>query len=65
MGGNAYPVTQAAAQGNRLTGKFEAGGQQYDFTATLEGDTLSFKNGNSTYALKRAGGPAPRNPLEQ
>ena len=36
-----------------LEGSFEAAGQAFPFTATVNGDTVTFKTGGTTYSLKR------------
>ena len=51
-----------------LEGSFDAGGQAFPFTATVNGDTVTFKTGGTTYTLKRqAVNPldAPRGQLER
>jgi hypothetical protein len=57
-GQDVYPAT-ASVKGGQLEGSFQAGGQNYTFTATLSGDTLTFKTGEKTYTLKKQTG----NPL--
>ena len=58
---------EAQAKGDNLGGRFRAGEQWFDFTATLAGDALTLASGGSTYKL--AGEPiapvaeAPQNPL--
>lgn len=69
-----FPVT-AHAEGARLLGTFQSGGTNFDFSASLDGDTLKLTSGGSDYTMRRAGGstsaenplgkPAPKNPLGQ
>lgn len=66
-----FPVT-AHAEGTRLMGTFQSGASSFDFSATLEGDTLKLTSGGSDYTMRRAasaenplGKPAPKNPLAQ
>lgn len=54
--GNSYPVS-AERSPKGLKGTFDAGGQQYSFEATLEGDQLSFMTAGTTYLLQ--GQPLP------
>ena len=53
----------ASEQGNKLTGSFKAGDNTFDFTATMQGDTMTFQTGTTTYNLKRQAAK-PVNPLE-
>lgn len=64
-----FPVT-AHAEGNRLLGTFQSGGTSFDFSATIEGDTLKLTSGGSDYTMRRAPGadnplakPGAKNPL--
>lgn len=52
-----------------LEGSFDTGGKTFPFTATLDGDGMTFKTGTATYNLKKQAAnpldePAPANPLE-
>jgi hypothetical protein len=55
-GQDTYHAT-ASVKNAQLEGSFEAGGQNYPFTATLSRDTLIFKTGAKTYTLKKQGNP--------
>lgn len=58
VGGQAYAFT---AQGSaaRIDGFYSADGQQFQFAATLQGETLTFWNATQTFTLARqAGAPA-------
>lgn len=52
FGGQTFPAA-AQGEGNTLMGTFTSGANQFDFTATLEGDTLTFVTGGTTYMLER------------
>jgi len=60
MGDQRFPVT-GAMQNGALVGRFESGGQSFDFTARVSGDAMQFVTGNTTYNLKKA--TAKKNPL--
>jgi hypothetical protein len=61
-GGQTYKVTAHAADG-KVTGAFtDPGGNAFDFTATLNGNTLDFTTANTTYHLA-SDRPPPVNPL--
>ena len=67
-GGKQYRVT-GTAQGNRVVGAFEVAGVEFNFAATLEGETLTLDSEGNKYTMKKVGGAAPaperpRNPLE-
>jgi hypothetical protein len=51
--GQTYPV-QATANGQTLTGTFSNSGTNFDFTATLQGTTLTLQSGGSTFTLEKA-----------
>jgi hypothetical protein len=59
LGGSKFPAN-AKAGGKGLEGNFWAGNDKYDFTATLDGDTVTLVSDGTTYTLKRQ---APKNPL--
>ena len=64
-----YPVV-AHSDGKSLAGTFESDGNNFDFTATLDGSTLTLSSGGNTYTLKKAAAnplarPKPKNPLAQ
>lgn len=58
VGGRSYPFTaQGSAQ--RIDGYYAADGQQFQFAATLQGDTLTFWTATQTFTLARqAAAPA-------
>jgi hypothetical protein len=58
--GQSYPLT-AMGSGGQVRGTFNAGGQQYEFQAQLQGSQLTLASGGTTYRLSKAGGAA--NPL--
>src|SRR5579863_10491779 len=58
MGADQYPV-KAIVKGEFLVGTFTAGADQFEFTATLDGATMSLTTGGKTKTLKRA----VKNPL--
>jgi hypothetical protein len=58
LGDNQFPAKAAAAQ-QGLTGTFTANGTEFTFTATLDGDKLTFVTGGRTYTLPRTTAPAP------
>lgn len=51
---------RAREEGDHLAGTFTSGGQNFDFTATLAGDTLTLATAGTTYTLTRP----PTNPLD-
>ena len=51
FGDQAYPLV-AQAVGNTLSGTFESGGSRFEFTATLEGHSLTFTTGGAAYVLR-------------
>ncbi|CAN5439214.1 hypothetical protein BH09PLA1_BH09PLA1_19450 [soil metagenome] len=62
MQGTTYPVKVKQWDGKTLAGAFTADGTDFDFTGTMQGDTLVFKTGDTEYQLKAAQ-PAKKNPL--
>jgi hypothetical protein len=50
--GQTYPV-QATANGQTLTGIFSSSGTNFDFTATLQGTTLTLLSGGSSFTLEK------------
>ncbi len=59
-----FPLV-AQAVGNTLSGTFESGGSRFEFSATLEGHTLTFTSGGATYVLTQTAGTPDQacNPL--
>jgi hypothetical protein len=55
-----FPASAHAA-GQQLTGTFTAASAKFDFTGSLDGDTLTLSTGHAIYKLKRLS--APENPL--
>ena len=81
LDGESYPLEaqgEAQESSETLNGTFTAGDNRFEFSATLEGDTLTFVTGSTTYTLSRvgeagggdkrtstsAGVPAPQPPQE-
>ncbi len=67
LNGQNYPV-KAVVQGSTLTGAFASGGNNFEFTASLNTDTLNLTTGSTNYTLKRQGSSplpssTPTNPL--
>ena len=60
MGAKSFPA-KAKADGTRLTGSFDSNGTAFDFTATLDGPTLTLTSGQTRYTLTKS---APANPLD-
>lgn len=73
MGDQKFPITARAGEGGKITGQFDAAGEKFDFSGSLDGNTLKLETGGTTYTLKKAGGrnplapggdaPKPKNPL--
>lgn len=63
IGDKKYPA-EAHAEGQRLVGSFTSDGHSFDFTASLEGDTLTLKTGSTSYTLKKPEPKKPENPLD-
>lgn len=63
-GNSKFPATAKLGEG-KITGTFDAGGHAFNFTATVDGDTMSFDSEGNKYTLKRpAAAPPPQpNPL--
>ena len=63
--GQSFPLTAQSPDGRSLTGKFSSGADSFEFTGSLQGATLNFVTGGTTYQLRRQGGapPAAVNPL--
>jgi hypothetical protein len=63
--GQTFPVTAQSPDGRTLKGKFTSGANSFDFTGTLQGSTLVFATGGTTYQLRSQGGApaAAANPL--
>ncbi len=68
LGEHKYPAS-AKVDGDRLVGSFESDGSHFDFTAKLDGGSMSLTSGSSRYTLKKDAPnpldkPRRRNPLE-
>jgi hypothetical protein len=50
--GKSFPVTAQSADGRSLEGTFQSGSDSFDFTGRLEGATLTFVTGGTTYHLR-------------
>lgn len=65
--GQTFPLSARSTDGRTLKGTFASGGNNFEFSATLEGATLTLSTGGATYRLRRhlATHPAatPANPL--
>ncbi|MBI4165526.1 MAG: hypothetical protein HY508_07315 [Acidobacteria bacterium] len=63
--GQTFPATAQSPDGRSLTGKFTSGSDSFDFTGKLQGSTLSFTTGGTSYQLRGEGGTptAAANPL--
>ena len=65
LGAQRFRITEARAQGGRLTGKFVvAGGSSFAFEGVLKGDQMRFTSGGTDYVLK-GDSLAPTNPLQK
>ena len=67
LSGQDFPV-KAVAQGNTMNGTFTSGNNNFEFTASLNADTLNLTTGSSSYTLKRKASNTspssiPTNPL--
>jgi hypothetical protein len=52
LGERKFPLTATEKDG-KLTGSFESAGHNFDFTATLSGQTMTLVSGGTTYVLKK------------
>jgi hypothetical protein len=52
MGERKFPLTASEKDG-KLEGSFESQGRNFDFTATLNGQTMTLVSGGTTYVLKK------------
>jgi len=65
--GKKFPVT-ARATNEGVAGTFQSGGDSFEFTAALDGNTMKLSSGGSDYVLKKSGTnplarPQAANPL--
>jgi hypothetical protein len=67
-GDKTFPFT-AHGDENKFSGSFQAAGASFDFTAILDGDTLTLTSDGNSYTMKRAAMPVtaapPKNPLAE
>ncbi len=63
MGGQTYPGRLSSTDPANLAGTFNASGQDFPFTARLNGNTLVLTTADTTYNLSKQGGNTPVNPL--
>ncbi len=65
QGDTAFPVAAKASSATRLTGTFQVGAEQFEFTCELDTDTLTLVSDGTSYTLRAAPATpaAPRNPL--
>jgi hypothetical protein len=64
--GQTFPVIAQSAGGRELKGNFTSEGNNFEFTASLQGTTLAFSTGGTTYQLRKQGrdtSAAPTHPL--
>jgi hypothetical protein len=63
--GASFPASAQSPDGRSLKGKFTSGADSFEFTGSLQGATLTFLTGGTTYQLRRQGGApaAAPNPL--
>lgn len=62
--GKSFPIAAQSPDGRTLSGQFTSGGQTFPFTGQLQGATLVFTTGGTTYQLRRQGQEAQsQNPL--
>jgi len=59
MAGATYPLSARAAADGGIAGRFTSAGGQFDFTATVAGDTLTFATGRTKYELARVATARP------
>jgi hypothetical protein len=61
MGDRQFLADAKADGSGKLVGSFEANGNRFDFTATVDGSTLHFTTGQTQYTLTK---PGAANPLD-
>jgi hypothetical protein len=61
LSGQRYGLS-ASSDGANLVGQFESNGSMFDFSCSLQGDTVTLTSGGATYALKRQGASNPLEP---
>jgi hypothetical protein len=65
LDGKAYPFT-SKKDGPGIAGEFTSGSDKFEFLATMEGEALQLKTGDTVYVLLREVGSAkPANPLKR
>ncbi|MBX3402058.1 MAG: hypothetical protein KF699_01470 [Phycisphaeraceae bacterium] len=63
LNGRTYPLDADFDEDDGLTGTFEVGDDEFDFTAVLKGGTLTFTTGGTVYKLAAPASAQPANPL--
>jgi hypothetical protein len=61
LSGQRYRLS-ASSEGATLVGQFESNGSMFDFSCSLQGDTVTLTSGGTAYALKRQGASNPLEP---
>ena len=54
--GQTFPASAERSDDRNLTGKFTSGTDSFEFTGSLQGGTLTFVTGGTTYQLRKQGG---------
>ncbi len=62
LGNQTFPVGEIMGDATNITGFFQNNGQSFQFTATVNGDTLEFQSGNRKATLKKQGAKNPLDP---
>ncbi|MCK5879209.1 MAG: hypothetical protein KAH24_05495 [Holophagae bacterium] len=62
--GASYPIS-ATGSGNQLKGAFRSGSDKFPFSGNLQGNTLTFQTGGTSYRLTKQGNRMPANPLQK
>lgn len=63
LNGKSYPLVADFDEDEGLSGTFEVGDDDFDFTAALKGGTLTFTTGGTVYTLAAPASAQPTNPL--
>lgn len=53
--GQTFPASAESSDDRNLTGKFTSGTDSFEFTGSLQGSTLTFITGGTTYQLRKQG----------
>ena len=62
--GEKHFSANARLENGKLVGTFTSDGNKFDFTATLDGTTMTLKTGSTTYFLKKPEPKKTPNPLD-